>query len=247
MKRRGSTRARWGRRFAVAAVVGVVVTMLSGAVGVARYRKLSGGPAAAANQSAHGAFEEGGRLWMWTAHRVAAARWAQLIAIPADADFSATLADSGVPQETPEDWRRTRALLASRSATNFSHIERLEVGWPLPAFAATHAEFDEAVPMVGGRTLEGFNIGAPGVPDWLSSRFRTWRFGWTILPTRVRCSGFAADAGFWGLLAFAGLSVPSLVGALRRRGRRKRGTCLACGYDLKGSGGKCPECGVVGE
>jgi len=31
---------------------------------------------------------------------------------------------------------------------------------------------------------------------------------------------------------------------IRRRARRKRGQCSACGYDLRGSAGRCPECGV---
>ena len=34
-------------------------------------------------------------------------------------------------------------------------------------------------------------------------------------------------------------------GPLRRYRRHKRGRCLACGYDLRGSQGGCPECGAT--
>lgn len=47
------------------------------------------------------------------------------------------------------------------------------------------------------------------------------------------------------LLLFAGLSTWTFFWPLaRRRLRRKRGQCLACGYDLRGSTtATCPECG----
>ena len=31
----------------------------------------------------------------------------------------------------------------------------------------------------------------------------------------------------------------------RQRNRRQRGLCVTCGYDLRASGGRCPECGAV--
>ena len=34
--------------------------------------------------------------------------------------------------------------------------------------------------------------------------------------------------------------------ALRTKRRRKNGLCLSCGYDLRGSGERCPECGNLG-
>ena len=40
-------------------------------------------------------------------------------------------------------------------------------------------------------------------------------------------------------------AVAFIRGPLRRYRRRKRGRCVKCGYDLRGTPERCPECGVV--
>jgi hypothetical protein len=48
-------------------------------------------------------------------------------------------------------------------------------------------------------------------------------------------------------IAWAGAMGPAIAlrRILLRRRRRRRGECLACGYDLRASPGRCPECGAV--
>jgi hypothetical protein len=56
-------------------------------------------------------------------------------------------------------------------------------------------------------------------------------------------------SGYWGWYVTLPLWMPVLASAaslsllLFRRRRHRLGLCVACGYDLRGSPGKCPECG----
>jgi len=51
---------------------------------------------------------------------------------------------------------------------------------------------------------------------------------------------------FWLILAISAI-LPArwFVGVLRERHRRRHKLCLTCGYDLRGSPQRCPECGVA--
>ncbi len=62
-----------------------------------------------------------------------------------------------------------------------------------------------------------------------------------VIPLRPLWPGFAVNTVFYAALLWPLISGPF---ALRRRIRRKRGLCVACGYDLRGNlSAGCPECG----
>ena len=101
-------------------------------------------------------------------------------------------------------------------------------GWPLPALAA--------VQEYGGWTGETWkHVLRFGPPRASLSDPRGF-------PTRILPIGFAvntlAAVALWHLALF----MPPLI---RRGVRRRRGRCIACGYDLRGTvTDPCPECGA---
>lgn len=62
-------------------------------------------------------------------------------------------------------------------------------------------------------------------------------------PLRPIWPGFAVNTLAFGSVVFLAWSAP---GAIRRRMRGRRGSCVRCGYDLGGISGPCPECGPQG-
>ncbi len=66
-----------------------------------------------------------------------------------------------------------------------------------------------------------------------------------LLPLRPLWPGFAFNTVFYAVLLWILWLSPFVV---RRAIRRKRGRCVNCGYDLRGTSGGggevCPECGA---
>jgi len=85
--------------------------------------------------------------------------------------------------------------------------------------------------------------------DPFTGSLHVWSF-WGVQFLRVS----KGDGGFWELtishwlfaLLVAVISVPGWLHLGRKRlrsKRRKRGLCPTCGFDLRASGSRCPECG----
>ena len=127
-------------------------------------------------------------------------------------------------------------------------------------------------PLDSGSTFErkyyvGLRYG--GLSCWTEHRIRLSGSEAKIPPTEWQCEGFTGWRTDWRLSGrlrpgvdlggptvswFVPFWIPTTVFAAwptwmlmpwcRRRNRRKLGMCVKCGYDLRGSKDRCPECGA---
>jgi hypothetical protein len=84
----------------------------------------------------------------------------------------------------------------------------------------------------------------PVASDWDRIGFHRYQTGWSASFADDQEGGVAVPA--W--LPVLALALPSLAWGVRRVRRRRRldtGLCPACGYDLRATPDRCPECGCV--
>jgi hypothetical protein len=109
-------------------------------------------------------------------------------------------------------------------------------GWPLEALAFSICEYWIPTRAV---FLDAIVIQESPIPVSVKMAKSDYRFG--MLPLRPIFPGFAINTIFYAAIVWVLFAVP---GAVRRRVRRKRGQCAACGYSLRDiTSDKCPECG----
>jgi hypothetical protein len=106
-------------------------------------------------------------------------------------------------------------------------------GWPFPClYYQVFTVYDP----IAGSTVSDTSRGALVLWGTPESRWHEYR----ALPLRPIATGLAANSLFYSVLWSVLLFVP---GVIRRRVRKRHNRCAACGYDLAGTAGKCPECG----
>src|SRR5262249_769638 len=114
----------------------------------------------------------------------------------------------------------------------------IRVGWPFLAlggeYAATEPKDIEVVAQSAGVLPFTRNTAFTG--PW-AGYYQL--IAMPLIPQRVH---FAARVALYGLVAFG---LVTLIRGIRRWRRRKPGLCKKCGYDLRGSAERCPECGAA--
>ena len=160
--------------------------------------------------------------------------------------------------------RRFRSVISPESLPPYWHI-----GWPaeryVPVWASGLPPLEPREGMVGHAAVEG--SGWPAIA--MRTRYEEWSVAGQlggqsfhqvtegilltpkaavrrgckakVVPLRPLWPGFAINTAFYAAILW--LVIPGPF-ALRRHIRRKRGLCVACGYDLRGNlSAGCPECG----
>lgn len=109
-----------------------------------------------------------------------------------------------------------------RLPRNPTPVECNGYGWPvvcLTAWKEGAAASEHSYVVVQGWSASSGDIWLPATPAW---------------------GGLVVNTAFWSAAWWLVLAAPRQI---RRRGRLRRGECVRCGYDLRGGGGVCPECG----
>ncbi len=133
------------------------------------------------------------------------------------------------------------------------HYRMVEArGWPLISLRSSHIRCVNWGGQVGSPRVLGSverRESAWPLPDLASSLFvehgSAGSYPWKAvqqLPLRPMWRNFAINAAFYAVILWLLWSTPF---AARRLIRKRRGRCVRCGYDLRGTEHEvCPECGA---
>ena len=108
------------------------------------------------------------------------------------------------------------------------------VGWPVRCVEGAQWRSQVLPSLKDDRIV---NDAALPLSSWVGSSLSPWRW----LPLRPIWPGFAINTIFYAAMLWLLTLAPFTA---RRMIRRKRGLCIKCGYDLRGTEHEvCPECG----
>ena len=135
------------------------------------------------------------------------------------------------------------AVMVTRSGLS---LERRGLPWPAPAWPMR--SIYEPSPRYAVESVDRMRVRMVRIPDgaWLGFEKGHWTatVGNGFISGPTRGDYFSVPVWFL-LLAFGGLPTWWVVRAVGARRRKRRGLCRRCGYDLRATPERCPECGSV--
>ncbi len=186
-----------------------------------------------------GGATNGQHYTIWTVHQamaLGAARTQSAWSDPSDTGMISLGPFFGPPEALIPNWAPFLVPSANTSAGP-QHVRVADArGWPFLAMWSG-LSYDGQLPITTPTIMHGLAVDPSAMSRPISDT--TVR----MLPLALIWGGFLADTALYSLIWFVLLT---LVVAGRRRLRSRRGCCVTCGYDLRGTPhGKCPECGYT--
>jgi hypothetical protein len=114
----------------------------------------------------------------------------------------------------------------------------MRMGWPWPCLRGGYTTPDAS----GSGKTEELHGALPIIRRVRYIRRNPFGKGLVGMPLIPTWPSFLACVAFYGTLTFL---FSTGVRTFVRRRRHRHGKCLTCGYDLRGSSDRCPECGTV--
>lgn len=142
---------------------------------------------------------------------------------------------AGLPQEAVDPFHTDWSVLRRQGGFRSVVMAEEAHGWPMRSFRwyRSRGKMYGAIELPGDRGIQDQDDNGTGITGTL--------IGARAIPFLPIWPGLVLDSTLYATLLWMMMRVSS---TLRGLIRRKRGRCLACGYDLRGDlAGGCPECG----
>jgi hypothetical protein len=120
------------------------------------------------------------------------------------------------------------------------------LGWERISFAKP-----STAALIRNTTMEGFHHLSMQVPgfsyDMLGENFRRWALGKDSASNRALSStSWRVVIPMWAMTVLSAiLPIIGLARNMQLRRRKRVGLCAKCGYDLRATPDRCPECGTI--